>query len=236
MFNSSKYTNWYFSLIEKAKLRSDIKGELHHIVPRCLGGSDDPDNLVMLTYREHYIAHILLTKMNDSPKLLNAVWQMSNKNKSKYHNSHMYNMVKAKFVESISGDNHWMKQQQLKDKISNSWTDERKISHRKSTSGDNHWTFSKDRSAHAAMMRANFSPEARRENGLKGVFVTNNPMKRPEIAALFRKPKPAITCPHCGKTGGKPVMMRYHFDKCKHIAEINNMACLTEIMGTLKFK
>jgi len=23
------------------------------------------------------------------------------------------------------------------------------------------------------------------------------------------------TCPHCEMTGGKPVMVRYHFDKCK---------------------
>lgn len=29
--------------------------------------------------------------------------------------------------------------------------------------------------------------------------------------------KPQITCPHCGKVGGKPVMMRFHFDKCKLI-------------------
>ncbi len=24
-----------------------------------------------------------------------------------------------------------------------------------------------------------------------------------------------VTCPHCSKTGGKPIMMRYHFDNCK---------------------
>lgn len=24
-----------------------------------------------------------------------------------------------------------------------------------------------------------------------------------------------ITCPHCGKTGNKPTMMRWHFDNCK---------------------
>lgn len=28
-------------------------------------------------------------------------------------------------------------------------------------------------------------------------------------------PKQQVTCPHCGKTGGKPVMAKYHFDKCK---------------------
>jgi hypothetical protein len=24
-----------------------------------------------------------------------------------------------------------------------------------------------------------------------------------------------VTCPHCGKVGGKPAMLRHHFDKCK---------------------
>lgn len=32
--------------------------------------------------------------------------------------------------------------------------------------------------------------------------------------------KPTVTCPHCNKTGGKPVMMRHHFDNCKLL--INN--------------
>lgn len=29
------------------------------------------------------------------------------------------------------------------------------------------------------------------------------------------KPKEKVTCPHCGKTGGKNVMVRWHFDNCK---------------------
>ena len=37
--------------------------EQHHIVPRCLGGGDDPSNLVLLTARAHFIAHWLLRKM-----------------------------------------------------------------------------------------------------------------------------------------------------------------------------
>lgn len=37
--------------------------ESHHITPRCLGGSDEPGNLVRLTAREHFIAHRLLAKI-----------------------------------------------------------------------------------------------------------------------------------------------------------------------------
>jgi hypothetical protein len=31
----------------------------------------------------------------------------------------------------------------------------------------------------------------------------------------MRGPRPIVTCPHCGKTGGGNNMPRYHFDKCK---------------------
>lgn len=34
-------------------------------------------------------------------------------------------------------------------------------------------------------------------------------------------PKPKVTCPHCGKMGGKPVMMGKHFDRCKFIVTID---------------
>lgn len=37
--------------------------ERHHIIPKCLNGSNDSSNLTVLTYREHFIAHLLLTKL-----------------------------------------------------------------------------------------------------------------------------------------------------------------------------
>jgi hypothetical protein len=37
--------------------------EIHHIVPKCIGGCDSDFNLVKLTYREHFIAHKLLCKV-----------------------------------------------------------------------------------------------------------------------------------------------------------------------------
>lgn len=37
--------------------------EKHHIIPRCIGGSDNELNLVLLTAREHFLAHYLLCKI-----------------------------------------------------------------------------------------------------------------------------------------------------------------------------
>lgn len=64
------YLKIYNSLISKAQTRGWIKSdntlenpiEIHHIVPKSMGGSDEPSNLVGLTLREHVIAHILLAK------------------------------------------------------------------------------------------------------------------------------------------------------------------------------
>lgn len=66
MFLDSKYTKWYFSIIESAKRRDGSYTKLtesHHIIPKSFGGGDSADNLANLTPREHYICHWLLTKM-----------------------------------------------------------------------------------------------------------------------------------------------------------------------------
>lgn len=79
----NKYTKYYINLINKAYSRIDRTKSLknqkqqtiklthaasvenHHILPKCfkLGGERDKDNLVYLTSKEHYIAHLLLRKM-----------------------------------------------------------------------------------------------------------------------------------------------------------------------------
>jgi hypothetical protein len=62
---STKYQRWYSALIERARFRKipSCYTEIHHIVPRSIGGDDSPDNLAQLTYREHFIAHWILTKI-----------------------------------------------------------------------------------------------------------------------------------------------------------------------------
>jgi hypothetical protein len=68
---------WYNQLVNRSLIRvlsHDIYTEKHHIIPRCLGGSDEPNNLVNLTAREHFIAHWLLTKMVSSGKQKYQLW------------------------------------------------------------------------------------------------------------------------------------------------------------------
>ena len=58
------YAAHYNRLISRANGRV-LTGyhERHHVLPRCMGGSDEPSNLVDLTPEEHYVAHQLLVKM-----------------------------------------------------------------------------------------------------------------------------------------------------------------------------
>lgn len=61
--NYSKIYNRLVSNKTKRKKDKNTYYESHHIIPRCLGGSDEVSNLVLLTAREHFIAHRLLSKI-----------------------------------------------------------------------------------------------------------------------------------------------------------------------------
>lgn len=48
--------------------------ERHHIVPKCMGGTNDKENLIDLYAREHFEAHRLLALENPSNKSLIFAW------------------------------------------------------------------------------------------------------------------------------------------------------------------
>lgn len=50
---------------------------------------------------------------------------------------------------------------------------------------------------------------------VKGTFEKGRTPWNKGINGINIGPKPKVTCPHCGKTGGRPVMIRFHFDNCK---------------------
>lgn len=77
------YERVYRALILKRQLnklskKGSVYCERHHIIPKCLGGSDLKNNLVNLTAREHFIAHMLLWKWLKHPKLFDAIFYMAN--------------------------------------------------------------------------------------------------------------------------------------------------------------
>lgn len=112
-----KYSNWYDSLISKAKSRYlplTMYTEQHHVVPRSFGGSDDKSNLVKLTAREHYVAHLLLWKMRFpstyGSKMSFAFGTFINRFKQEYHSSYkitsrIYEQFKKEYSVLMSEKN-----------------------------------------------------------------------------------------------------------------------------------
>jgi len=98
------YKQNYEDYAEYARKLNRSKGdgnlyEEHHIIPRCLDGSDLPENKVLLTPREHYLAHYLLMKIHEGTpnyrKMIYAFFMMNwDKYKTRHLNSRLYEVVK----------------------------------------------------------------------------------------------------------------------------------------------
>ena len=75
IFIDNKYTKWYYNIINNAFARTNntTYTESHHIIPKSLGGSNNPDNLINLTAKEHYICHRLLPRMLVGACILNRL-------------------------------------------------------------------------------------------------------------------------------------------------------------------
>jgi len=112
MYLQNKYTKCYEFIINNARNRIHDPSEYyetHHILPRCMGGSNERSNLIKLTAREHFICHILLVKMvNDTvirSKLSYAAWQMTMiKNRPRYiPTSKQYEFLRKQLSKNTKG-------------------------------------------------------------------------------------------------------------------------------------
>lgn len=117
--DDSKYLLWYNNLIKKAYLRANNRKtaellfnfvEGHHILPVCLGTTEeikDKENIVFLSLREHFIAHVILLKVFNNnikirAKMLYAVSAFSFKRKVLL-NSRQYEFAKTASKISAKG-------------------------------------------------------------------------------------------------------------------------------------
>lgn len=111
------YQKIYDSLIQKRidhpLYKNNCYCEKHHIIPKSLGGTNDYTNLINLTAREHYIAHLLLWKKykqmnnkNSEIKMLCALIRLSTGNSEFKNNckikfeSRLYEQIKAQFSQA----------------------------------------------------------------------------------------------------------------------------------------
>jgi hypothetical protein len=94
------YEKIYDSLISKAQNRIlETYTETHHIVPKCIGGTDNINNLVELTPEEHYLAHQLLVKIYPQNHSLVKAAAMMIPNRP---SNKMYGWLKRRFAKAQS--------------------------------------------------------------------------------------------------------------------------------------
>jgi len=195
------YLKHYEQLCSSRKLlhrtkKDDVYYEEHHIIPKSLGGSNDTDNLVLFTAREHFIAHLLLynhykTLGGESfRKMSFALVSMASTNKNlKRHvlNSRQYALIKEAARNSRLGH-----------KITDT-------SNYKKPKSDSH----KEAIRQARLQapgRSDATREKMKQTRIKlGLTWTGNHTK--------------TICPHCLKSGQTNAMKRWHFNNCK---EVNN--------------
>ena len=82
--------------------------ERHHILPKCLGGNNDEENLIDLFAKEHFEAHRLLALENpDDYKLVYAWNMMCNSKNSDYKITEKeYEEARKHHANAMSGENN----------------------------------------------------------------------------------------------------------------------------------
>ena len=76
----------------------DIYHERHHIVPKCMGGTNDEENLIDLFAKEHFIAHKLLYEEN--PKNDSLVYAYANMAFAKGSANSRYQLTPEEYEEA----------------------------------------------------------------------------------------------------------------------------------------
>ena len=80
--------------------------ETHHIIPKCLDGTNDEENLIDLFAREHFEAHRLLALENPNNEKLTYAWWMMATIKNEYQercriNAEEYEEAKITILEPV---------------------------------------------------------------------------------------------------------------------------------------
>jgi hypothetical protein len=203
------YQKIYMSLIENAKNRNlnSIYYEKHHIIPKCLGGTNDKTNIVKLTYREHFLCHWILCKIyKNNHRLLAAFNKMLEKNKN---NSRIITSKHFDIVKKTTKNTHyyWLKNKEPWNKgktgVQVAWNKGKKLKP--------HTEEFKEKVS--ATLKNKYKTE---EHHRKNKEPWNKGKTGVQVAWNKGKQTPLFTCIHCSKiVGGENNLKRWHGDNCK---------------------
>ena len=217
MFLENKYTKWYYSIITHAKARVNfdkIYTEKHHILPKSMGGDNSAENIIALTGKEHFICHLLLTKMtegNFKKKMIFAFFLMSGSNKRKNGKSREYRKLNSKQYQKLRNEFKHNISESRKGVSIFSKTPEATAAKRSAKLKNR--IFSEDTKKQMSLSAKNRNPESR-----FGVKISNTEnMKRPKSKEHREKlsiPKTRACCVFCYAEGSVGAIKRFHTTCC----------------------
>jgi hypothetical protein len=236
------YKKHYELLISRGKNRV-LEGyvEKHHIVPQCMGGGDERENLVQLTPEEHYVAHQLLLKMYPNIwGLSHATQLMTTHHTDSRTTNKLFGWIRRRCALSMSETmKRWQKEN----------------GHPRGMAGKEHSDVTKKQIANSAKaskiesvgvkvyaynLDGSFYKEFRTLTECAEYLKTSPSNVKYTAEGKFQhcsgkqlryqyveslpayinpnkiRSKEKVICIHCGKEGSGPVMNRFHFENCKH--------------------
>lgn len=221
------YRKIYDNLINTRKERKLCKSvyvEKHHVIPKVMGGDNNPNNLIELTAREHFLAHWLLYKIHKSSQMAMAYFSMTRKGKGQDRRitSRQYQSAKVAMSKSKKGEgNFWYGT--TGPMGGKTHTDDFKKKHK---------IIMREASKHKKGREASNIPGFDQGKGKEHQFKTGyipwnkgkigkeshiyGTKRSEETKAKLRKPKRKVSCPHCNKIGGISQMKRWHYENCKY--------------------
>ena len=195
LFLNNKYTDCYYRILLKAKtkiIQEDLYFEIHHIIPRSIGGNEDAPNKIKLTAREHFLCHKLLIKMTEGMNKRKMIWAIQRFiNRNKKQKTIRITSRQYEYIRKLYCINHPMKEDSNKNRVKES----------QFAKYGNYAFISKETLARQ-------KKKSIKKYGLPYAFMSNIVTKQNNDMIL--------TCPHCNKTGKTlAAMKRWHFDNCR---------------------
>jgi len=169
---------------------------VHHIVPKHAGGTDDPSNLVKLTIEEHAEAHRKLYEEYGRMQDWYA-WQ-----------GLIGCIDKADIIKRLQSEGSKERNARHIKNGTHNFLGEMNPSHKRVEEGTHHFQ-------HNIGNRP--SDIVQRELVSNGKHYFQSQAHKDEVSNRSKEQiKKTTTCPHCGKTGQKVAMGRWHFDNCSN--------------------
>lgn len=236
----NKYTVWYTNIVDYARSQKRVKDGLsyfeeHHIVPRSLGGTDSDENLVLLTFKEHFVCHHLLTKMYVGRCKMKMCYAFFSMRRGNQNIKRKLTVGQIKYLKTAITEykHRTINKGKITVKDSNGKVFHVDTNDSRFVSGElihvskghkRNWSDEEKRKIYSTHKGRKYSTEELERRKPRQTPAWNKGKQTGQLSeetkdkmrkSASKEAKPVVQCPNCLKSGGLPAMKRYHFENCK---------------------